>query len=137
MQPTLSAPPSENICGRHCCQSDEQIDISQQTLSKQAQPDVRCTAPSNRLSRAPHLQASADEELDLYPCVQDAVDQQPMTDMISYFQNSGAAADGLHNRLSGIFWWAWNSNAGKRSSGACPGCNTKWAGLQQRSQCRI
>ena len=37
-----------------------------------------------------------------------------MTDMISYFQNSGAAADGLHNRLSGIFWWAWNSNAGKR-----------------------
>ncbi len=46
-------------------------------------------------------------------CVQDAVDQQPMTDMISYFQNSGAAADGLHNRLSGIFWWAWNSNAGK------------------------
>ena len=46
-------------------------------------------------------------------CVQDAVDQQPMTDMISYFQNSGAAADGLHNRLAGIFWWAWNSNAGK------------------------
>ena len=44
--------------------------------------------------------------------MQDAVDQQPMTDMIPYFQNSGAAADGLHNRLSGVFWWAWNSNSG-------------------------
>jgi len=44
--------------------------------------------------------------------VQDSVDQQPMTDMIGYFQNAGAAADGLHNRLSGMFWWAWNSNAG-------------------------
>ena len=35
-----------------------------------------------------------------------------MTDMIPYFQNTGAAADGLHSRLSGVFWWAWNSNAG-------------------------
>lgn len=45
-------------------------------------------------------------------CLQDSVDQQPMTDMIPYWQNTGAAADGLHNRLSGMFWWAWNSNAG-------------------------
>ena len=36
-----------------------------------------------------------------------------MTDMVPYFQNTGAAADGLHSRLSGVFWWAWNSNAGK------------------------
>ena len=36
-----------------------------------------------------------------------------MTDMIPYFQNTGAAADGLHSRLSGVFWWAWNSNAGE------------------------
>ena len=56
-------------------------------------------------------------------CMQDAVDQQPMTDMISYFQNSGAAADGLHNRLSGVFWWAWNSNAGRSPAGACLRCS--------------
>ena len=36
-----------------------------------------------------------------------------MTDMVPYFQNTGAAADGLHSRLSGVFWWAWNSNAGE------------------------
>ena len=35
-----------------------------------------------------------------------------MQDLIPYFWNSGAAADGLHNRLSGVFWWAWNSNSG-------------------------
>lgn len=35
-----------------------------------------------------------------------------MQDLIPYFLNNGAAADGLHNRLSGVFWWAWNSNSG-------------------------
>lgn len=44
--------------------------------------------------------------------VQDSADAQPMQDLIPYFWNTGAAADGLHNRLSGVFWWAWNSNAG-------------------------
>ena len=39
-----------------------------------------------------------------------------MTDMVPYFQNTGAAADGLHSRLSGVFWWAWNSNAGKSAA---------------------
>jgi hypothetical protein len=49
----------------------------------------------------------------LMTCVQqDPVDQQPMQDLIPYFSNAGAAADGLHNPLSGVFWWAWNSNAG-------------------------
>ena len=47
-----------------------------------------------------------------------------MTDMVPYFQNTGAAADGLHSRLSGVFWWAWNSNAGKRPIFASP-----WTGL--------
>ena len=45
-------------------------------------------------------------------CMQDSQDAQPMQDLIPYFWNSGAAADGLHNRLSGVFWWAWNSNSG-------------------------
>ncbi|EIE18857.1 hypothetical protein COCSUDRAFT_59785 [Coccomyxa subellipsoidea C-169] len=45
----------------------------------------------------------------LFPDYQDA---QPMQDLIPYFLNNGAAADGLHNRLSGVFWWAWNSNSG-------------------------
>lgn len=43
---------------------------------------------------------------------QDSQDAQPMQDLIPYFWNNGAAADGLHNKLSGVFWWAWNSNAG-------------------------
>ena len=43
---------------------------------------------------------------------QDSKDAQPMQDLIPYFWNNGAAADGLHNKLSGVFWWAWNSNAG-------------------------
>lgn len=55
-----------------------------------------------------------------------------MTDMISYFQNSGAAADGLHNRLSGVFWWAWNSNAGKPlQASVCLCCSAHWQGFCQ------
>ncbi|BDA48966.1 probable major extracellular endoglucanase at N-terminal half [Coccomyxa sp. Obi] len=33
----------------------------------------------------------------------DSNDAQPMQDLIPYFWNNGAAADGLHNKLSGVF----------------------------------
>ena len=52
--------------------------------------------------------------------VQDAADAQPMQDLIPYWQNTGAASDGLHNRLSGVFWWAWNSNAGAHTGAVRP-----------------
>jgi len=51
----------------------------------------------------------------LVVAAQDSQDAQPMQDLIPYFWNNGAAADGLHNKLSGVFWWAWNSNAGPDS----------------------
>lgn len=54
---------------------------------------------------------------------QESQDAQPMQDLIPYFWNNGAAADGLHNKLSGVFWWAWNSNSGTPLNGATRSCS--------------
>ena len=38
-----------------------------------------------------------------------------MADFAAWCNNQGAAADGLHNAVSGVFWWAWNANSGQTS----------------------
>ena len=43
---------------------------------------------------------------------QDSRDIQPMLDVAKYVNLEGPASDGLHNRVSGYFWWAWNANSG-------------------------
>ena len=35
-----------------------------------------------------------------------------MTDLVPWVRNVAPANDGLHTPLSGLFWWAWNSNSG-------------------------
>ena len=36
-----------------------------------------------------------------------------MADFATWCNNQGAAADGLHSAVSGVFWWAWNANSGQ------------------------
>lgn len=43
---------------------------------------------------------------------QGSIDVQPMADFATWVNAAGAAADGLHNKVSGVFWWAWNANSG-------------------------
>ena len=43
---------------------------------------------------------------------QGSQDTQPMADFASWFMNTGSAADGLHNKVSGVFFWSWNANSG-------------------------
>ena len=45
--------------------------------------------------------------------MQGSIDTQAMADFATWFMNSGAAADGLHNKVSGVFFWAWNANSGE------------------------
>ena len=44
--------------------------------------------------------------------MQGSTDLQPMADFATWCNNQGAAQDGLHNAVSGVFWWAWNANSG-------------------------
>lgn len=39
-------------------------------------------------------------------------DIQMLADMALYLRNQGAAADGRHNPIPHMFWWAWNENSG-------------------------
>ena len=39
-------------------------------------------------------------------------DIQMLADMALYLRNQGAAADGRHNAIPHMFWWAWNENSG-------------------------
>ncbi|DBB04409.1 TPA: hypothetical protein ACH3X1_012892 [Trebouxia sp. C0004] len=41
-----------------------------------------------------------------------ALDNPAMADFASYLSNTGSGADGLHNAISNVFWWAWNANSG-------------------------
>ncbi len=43
---------------------------------------------------------------------QDPGDVSQMTDLVPWMRNVSPANDGLHAALSGVFWWAWNSNSG-------------------------
>lgn len=36
-----------------------------------------------------------------------------MLDIASYVTLSNGASDGLHNPVSGYFWWSWNANSGE------------------------
>lgn len=46
------------------------------------------------------------------PHMQGSQDTQPMADFATWINNAGSAADGLHNKVSGVMWWAWNANSG-------------------------
>ena len=46
------------------------------------------------------------------PVPQDPGDMSQMTDLVPWVRNVAPADDGLHTPLSGLFWWAWNSNSG-------------------------
>ena len=46
------------------------------------------------------------------PAPQDPGDMSQMTDLVPWVRNVAPADDGLHTPLSGLFWWAWNSNSG-------------------------
>ena len=46
------------------------------------------------------------------PVPQDPGDMSQMTDLVPWVRNIAPADDGLHTPLSGLFWWAWNSNSG-------------------------
>ena len=43
---------------------------------------------------------------------QDSRDNQAMKDSAQYWLNTGAGNDGLHSKVNGLFWWAWNANSG-------------------------
>ncbi|WP_068470682.1 cellulase family glycosylhydrolase [Candidatus Protochlamydia phocaeensis] len=42
----------------------------------------------------------------------DSRDLQTMPDLAAYFNNTGAAADGKHHKISSWFYWSWNANSG-------------------------
>lgn len=51
-------------------------------------------------------------------CSQDPGDMSQMTDLVPWVRNIAPADDGLHTPLSGLFWWAWNSNSGAATAHA-------------------
>jgi hypothetical protein len=42
----------------------------------------------------------------------EATDSTSMADMVKYFNNEGAAADGRHLAITSWFYWCWNPNSG-------------------------
>jgi hypothetical protein len=55
---------------------------------------------------------------------QDPGDASQMADLVPWVRNVAPADDGLHAALSGVFWWAWNSNSG------APCSRRAWSDLQ-------
>ena len=49
--------------------------------------------------------------------MQGSQDVQPQADFATWCNYQGGAQDGLHNAVSGVFWWAWNANSGLRAPG--------------------
>ena len=67
---------------------------------------------------APLLCAQAGTQVYTHPidavcsaCHEQYNDIQMLADMALYLRNQGAAADGRHNPIPHMFWWAWNENS--------------------------
>ena len=58
-----------------------------------------------------------------------------MLDIASYVTMQGGANDGLHNQVSGYFWWAWNANSGTSQAMIVVGQVTELQDAAHRRTC--